>query len=131
MSVIVLRDDDSAIVFTDNATVNITTNFTHKTPWARQPVYTYHRPYQASHGIIYHDGYQSDECIVRGVCAYTQANMQTLVGLAGTIIKVKTTHPRTGAVLEAETRAYVRNSPMPENEVGEAIVFSLELTRVH
>lgn len=125
----VTKDDGTAITFTDNQP-NWAGNFANKTFWQQQTVYTYHRPYQGNHGIIYNDGKDSAECVVRGMCRYNRANLETLESLKGTIVKVKMTK-NDGTILEDTTRAYVRNIPQPTPEIGETITFDLELTKVY
>ena len=92
-----------------------------KTPWTQQAIYTYHRPYQATHGITYDDGSDSPECTVTGTFDYTIANIVTVQDLNGAYITIST-------ALEHQKLAYVK-SAVPQ-EFGQNIKLVMELTAI-
>ena len=92
-----------------------------KTPWTQQPIYTYHRPYQATQGIIYDDGSDSAQCTVTGTFRYNISNIKTVQDLNGAYITIST-------ALEYQRIAFVR-SAVPQ-EYGENIKLVMELTEI-
>ena len=113
--IVVKRDNGAIVTFVGGGEWSI------KTRWKRQAVYTQHRPYQANESINYHDGFQSAECNIAGWCVYNLENVNMIDSLEGTIIRVS-------GPIEPEYRGYVKTAPTQEK--GESLEFTLELTRV-